>query len=149
MPYEDWALSTENHLALLLPEERRRHQKTRTSQQCLPTTLKLQPTSAPTSYISILAVTRRRIKPHARARRWGDALDTGRRQFHTVNGAANVVNGIRSHAISTSVEFTDRTPQSPLRGLFHGHIMWLTLFLPSSRNASIAARSLLLNLVRT
>ena len=117
--------------------------------KCLPTTLKLRLTSAPTSYTSILAVTRRRTKPHARARRWEDALDTGRRQFHTVNDAANVVNGIRSHAISTSVESTDGTPQSPLRGLSHGHTMWLILFLSSSRKASIAARTLMLSLVRT
>ena len=123
--------------------------KNQNKSTCLPTTLKLQPTSAPTSYISILAVTRRRTKHHARARRWGDALDTGRRRFHTVNDATNVVNGMCSHAISTSVESTDGTLQSPLRGLSHGHAMWLVLFLFSSENAPIAARILMLNLVRT
>ena len=113
--------------------------KSQDKSTCLPTTLKPQPTNAPTSYISILAVTRRRTKPHARARRWGDVLDTGRRQSHTVNDAANVVNGICSYTISTSVEPTDGTPQSPLQGPFHIHTMWLMLFLSCSLNASITA----------
>ena len=151
MPYEDRELSTESHLALLLQWKSVVIEKPEqvNKSTCLRTTLKLQRTGAPTSYISILAVTPRRTKPHARARRWGDVLDTGRRQFHTVNDAANVVNGMRSHPISTSVKYTDRTTQSPLRGLSHGHTMWLITFLSSSQNASIAARTLMLKLVRT
>ena len=148
MPYEDRASSTETIPLYSSRGRASSPSKSQNKSTCLPTTLKPQPTNAPTLSISILAVTRRRTKPRARARRWGGVLDTGRRQSHTVNDAANVVNGIRSHTISTSFEPTDGTPQSPLRGSSNSHTMWLMLFLSSSRNASTAS-TLILNPVRT